>query len=269
VFVLTRDALYRTNRHGLGWQPVLSPGPAALSDRNISALAADWAGHIWVGYFDRGLDILALDTGRAMHVEDQRVFCVNRILPDAKSGTTTVATANGLVRLGSTGQELQVLTHADGLIADHVTDVVRYREGLAIATPSGLTLLDAGGARSLYAFHGLVNNHVYALAVSGDELLAGTLGGVSVVGRQQVRVSYSTSNPGMQHNWITAIVAVGHGWMVGTYGGGILGLDRYGRFHSSDVASAPFVVNPNAMLVTEHHVFAGTLGHGLYVFDRQ
>jgi ligand-binding sensor domain-containing protein len=29
------------------------------------------------------------------------------------------------------------------------------------------------------------------------------------------------------------------------------------------------VVNPNAMLVTPRHVIAGTLGKGLYVFDRE
>ena len=63
---------------------------------------------------------------------------------------------------------------ADGLIADHVTDVAAYRDGLALATPAGLTFLDAGGASSMYAFNGIVNNHIYALGVSGDQLLAGS-----------------------------------------------------------------------------------------------
>jgi ligand-binding sensor domain-containing protein len=27
-------------------------------------------------------------------------------------------------------------------------------------------------------------------------------------------------------------------------------------------------INPNAMLVTPRHVFAGTLGNGLYIYDR-
>src|SRR5262249_51918522 len=157
----------------------------------------------------------------------------------------------------------------DGLIADHVTDIVPYRDGLAVATPAGLTFLDSSGARSLYAFHGLVNNHVYTLAASSDELLAGTLGGVSVIGREQVRVSYSNSNSGLRHNWITAVVSLGDEWLLGTYGGGIVGLDRNGRVHSFDLATAPFAVNPNAMLATEEHVFAGTLGRGLYVYDRR
>jgi len=257
IYVLTRDALYRMNPRGVGWQAVLKPGPAMLSDSNISALAADRSGRLWVGYFERGLDELQIETGRANHIENEHVFCVNRILPDAKSGTVAVATANGLIRFGGSGGEEQVLTRADGLIADHVTDVVAYRDGLALATPAGLTFLDAGGARSMYAFQGLVNNHVYALGVSGDELLAGTLGGVSVIGNGDVQVNYTTTTSSLKHNWITAVVPVGEGWMIGTYGAGVLGLDRFGHFESFEVATAPVEVNPNAMLVTARHVFAG------------
>jgi ligand-binding sensor domain-containing protein len=269
VFAVARGGLYQMNARGFGWQRVLEAGAATLSDRNISALAADDRGRLWVGYFDRGIDVLAPDSSRATHVEDEHVFCVNRIFIDAKTGVIDVATANGLVRFDSSGSEQQVLTRADGLIADHVTDVAAYRDGLALATPAGLTLLDASGARSMYAFHGLVNNHVYALGVSGDELLAGTLGGLSVLDKGNVAANYTTATSNLKHNWITAVVPVGSEWMVGTYGAGIVGLDHAGRFHSFESASGRFEVNPNAMLVTPNYVLAGTLGKGLYLCDRQ
>ena len=269
VFAVARNGLYRMSPHGFAWQPVLQAGSAVLADRNISALAADAAGRLWVGYFDRGLDILAPDGSRATHVEDERVFCVNRIFPDSKTGVIDVATANGLVRFDNAGSEQQVLTRADGLIADHVTDVAAYGDGLVLATPAGLTFLDPSGARSMYAFHGLVNNHVYALGVSGDELMAGTLGGLSVLDKGNVAVNYTTTTSNLKHNWITAVVPVGSEWMVGTYGAGILGLDRSGHFHSFDTASGQFEVNPNAMLVTPNYVLAGTLGKGLYLYDRR
>jgi ligand-binding sensor domain-containing protein len=269
VFAVARSGLYRMNAHGFGWQRVLETGATVLIDRNISALAADASGHVWVGYFDRGLDLLASDNSRARHVEDEHVFCINRILPDAKTGAIDIATANGLVRFDDSGSEQQVLTHADGLIADHVTDVVSYRGGLALATPAGLTFLDASGARSMYAFHGLVSNHVYALGVSGDELMAGTLGGLSLLNKGDVAASFTTTTSNLKHNWITAVVPVGPEWMVGTYGAGILGLDRSGRFHSFEVGSGEFEVNPNAMLVLPNFVLAGTLGQGLYLYDRQ
>ncbi|MBZ5501743.1 MAG: hypothetical protein LAN59_05785 [Acidobacteriia bacterium] len=269
VFAVARTGVYRRNAHALGWQPALQPGAAVLSDRNISALAAGADGRLWVGYFDHGLDVLSSDHARATHVEDEHVFCVNRILSDSKNGAIDVATANGLVRFDSQGGEQQVLTRADGLITDHVTDVAPYLGGLALATPAGLTFLDATGARSMYAFHGLVNNHVYALGVSGDQLIAGTLGGLSVLDKGGIKENFTTATSNLKHNWITAVVPVGSEWMVGTYGAGVVGLDGSGRFHSFEKASGPFDVNPNAMLVTPSHVFAGTLGKGLYVYDRQ
>lgn len=269
VFAVARSGLYRLEPHAFGWQQALKAGPASLSDRNISALATDGAGRLWIGYFDRGLDILSSDAAQPRHVEDEHVFCVNRILFEGKNGVVDVATANGLVRFDDGGSQQQVLTHMDGLIADHVTDVAPYRDGLALATPAGLTFLDASGASSMYAFNGIVNNHVYALGVSGDKLMAGTLGGLSVLDKGSVAVNYTTASSNLKHNWITAVVPVGEEWMVGTYGAGVLALDRSGHFRSFDKGSGPFEVNPNAMLVTPSFVLAGTLGEGLYLFDRQ
>lgn len=269
VFAVARDGVYRMGRHGLGWERVLEPRNAALTDRNISALAANREGQLWVGYFDRGLDLLPASSTQTQHVEDEHVFCVNRIFPERKSNVIDVATANGLVRFNEAGSEQQILTRADGLIADHVTDIVDYRDGLALATPAGLTFLDAGGARSLYAFHGLVNNHVYTLGAWGDELMAGTLGGLSQLDRGDIKINYTTTTSGLKHNWITSVVRVGSEWMVGTYGAGVLGLDASGRFHPFDLATGPIEINPNAMLVTSDYVLAGSLGDGLYLYDRQ
>jgi two component regulator with propeller domain len=268
ALVLTRNAVYKQKANGWGWQQVLVPRESAITDRNISALAIDREGRLWVGYFDRGLDILPTQPGRAQHVENDHVFCVNRILPDAHGNSIEVATANGLVRFGVSGTPEQILGRADGLIADHVTDVAPYREGLAVATPAGITFLDSEGARSMYSFHGLVNNHVYALGVSEDELLTGTLGGLSVLQKGFVKASFTAGNSGLKQNWITAVARVGDEWMIGTYGSGVMGLDSAGRIHPYEIATAPVEVNPNAMLATKDHVFVGTLGHGVYVYDR-
>ena len=268
VYAVARNGLYSQGPHEFGWQRVLQPDAAVLSDRNVSALAADDAGRLWVGYFDRGLDLLEANVSHSRHVEDQHVFCVNRIFPDPKTRTVAVATANGLVRFDTNGSEEQILTRKDGLISDHVTDVAAYGGGLALATAAGLTFLDDAGARSMYAFHGLVNNHVYALGVSGDELIAGTLGGISVLNKGYVAVNYTTATSNLKHNWITAVVPLGDEWMIGTYGTGILGLDRSGHFRTYETGTGQFEVNPNAMLVTPGYVLAGSLGKGLYVYDR-
>ncbi|MGH9663925.1 MAG: hypothetical protein ACRD9L_05850 [Bryobacteraceae bacterium] len=264
LYVLAADGLYAVS--GAALTPVLGRDRAALTDRNVSALALDDAGKVWVGYFDRGLDIL--DASRTAHVEDQHVFCVNRIVVNRDRALTAVATANGLVLFDAAGKERQVLTRSDGLIANHVTDVLFRPGGITVATPAGLTFIDSSGVSSLYAFQGLVNNHVYALAASGNRTLAGTLGGLSVIDSGVVTVSFTTANSGLKHNWITAIARVGDDWFAGTYGAGVLRFDSAGRWQRFADLAGPVVVNENALLATGRAVYAGTLGQGLAVYGR-
>jgi ligand-binding sensor domain-containing protein len=288
LFAVTAGGLMRRESGG-GWTPVgpesvsVARGVPVLADRNVSALSFAPDGKLWVGYFDHGLDAVNLATGEVRHTEDDHVFCVNRIVQDAARSTMDVATANGLVFFDAAGRERQVLLRRDGLIADQVTDIAFTKNGTVLATPAGITFLDAGGVSSLYGFQGLVNNHVYALAsdAAGGRLMAGTLGGTSVLDdtavlrEAAVRRNLTTKNSGLKQNWITAIVAVpgtdekrGQRWFVGTYGGGVVELGADGQFAAMEGATRAMEINPNAMLVTARHVFAGSLGDGLFVYDR-
>ena len=268
LYAVARDGLYSLGVDGNLWQPVLQAEPALLADGHIAALAADTAGRLWVGYFDRGLDVIDAGRAHATHVENDAVFCVNRIALDPSGRRTAVATANGLVMFDAAARQRQTLTSQEGLIASHVTDVALQEDRILIATPAGITIIDSTGTRSLNAFHGLVNNHVYAIASEGPTLLAGTLGGLSILEDGVVKASYTTSNSRLKHHWITALAKVGGDWFAGTYGSGVLRLDAMGQWSSFPEASDAFVVNPTAMLVTETHVYAGTLDRGLYVYDR-
>jgi ligand-binding sensor domain-containing protein len=269
AYALAEDALYAIDDRTGGFRRVAGAEAGRLTDRNVSALALDPAGRLWVGYFDRGLDILSAGGERAVHVEDEHVFCINRIVHDAAAGVTAVATANGLVLFDASGRPRQVLGRAEGLIANHVTDLVVHAGNMTVATPAGLTFVDRDGSRSLYALHGLVNNHVYALGAAGTELFAGTLGGVSMLDAGVIHASYTTANSPLTHNWITAVVRVADEWFVGTYGGGIFRLDAKGRWHRFADLTGPIEINPNAMAVTATQVFAGTLSQGLLSFDRR
>jgi ligand-binding sensor domain-containing protein len=267
-YALTSGALLSFNPRGATWNSVLDPESAQLSDRDVSALNVDSSGRLWVGYFDRGLDVLDRGQQRVSHAEDDHVFCINRIIEDPRLKTTSVATANGLVVFDSALHERQVLGRDEGVIANQITDVALTPGGMTLATPAGLTFLTAGGARSIYAFQGLVNNHVYTLATAGSRLLAGTLGGVSILDGGHVKLNYTNANSGLNTNWITSLVRVGDDWFAGTYGGGIFELNAAGQWLTFPHATGPFVVNPNAMLVTDQRVYAGTLDRGLYVYDR-
>ena len=86
LYALAEDALYSMDDRTGGLRRVVGADAGRLTDRNVSALALDAAGRLWVGYFDRGLDILSAQGERALHVENDRVFCVNRIVHDAAGG---------------------------------------------------------------------------------------------------------------------------------------------------------------------------------------
>jgi ligand-binding sensor domain-containing protein len=265
-YALATDGLLQLEPDG-EWRKILGGGGGQLTDRDVSALLVASDGRLWVGYFDRGLDILSATGGKVEHVENEHVFCVNRIVEDTRQGAVAVATANGLVIFNRDGQQKRVLGREAGLIADHVTDVALYNGGMALATPAGITFLDKSGAHSIYAFQGLVNNHVYALGAGGDKLVAGTLGGLSLLSGGEVRKNLNTATSGLKHNWITALAEVGNDWLVGTYGAGVMRLMADGSVTPTEATRAGVVVNPTAMAADGRMVLAGTLGQGLMVGD--
>lgn len=263
IYTLAEDSLWRGN------EAVVRREDSVLADRNITALKMDSAGRLWIGYFDRGLQIMGANGDRGERIEDDHLFCVNRIAHDSVRGITAVATANGLVMFDSaTSQRRRVIGQSDGLIANQVTDVILRPDGQVIAaTPAGVSFIDATGISSIYAFQGLVNNHVYALASDGGRTLAGTLGGLSILDGQVVRTSFTTSNSGLKHNWITAIIRVGQDFFVGTYGAGVLRITNRGAWETFDDLRGTIEINPNAMIATQNAVYAGTLDRGLAVFN--
>ena len=113
-------------------------------------------------------------------------------------------------------------------------------------------------------------------------MLAGTLGGLSLLESDVVRRNLTVGNSGLKHNWITALLpmqgegAAGKstdkgGWLIGTYGAGLQRLSADGAFTPIELPSAAprdLVINPGALLATSTAIYAGTLGHGLLVYQR-
>jgi ligand-binding sensor domain-containing protein len=267
VYAVGESAIYRYDPAPKQWRPVVTAGRSLMADRNVASLALS-GGRLWIGYFDRGLDVVDASLENAVHHEDDALFCINRIVADAAHARTAVATANGLVLFDSSAQLRQVMGRKDGFLSDHITDVAFRDGGMVVATPAGLSFVDRSGVRSLYVFHGLVNNHVYTVATQGSQTIAGTLGGLSVLDDDTVRANYTTANSHLKHNWITSLARVGDEWFAGTYGAGVLRLDPSGEWHSFPDLKEGFVVNPNAMAVSGGQLYAGSLDRGLFVFDR-
>src|ERR1035437_9861193 len=89
-YALATDGLMRREADG-AWRRILGGGSAQLTDRDVSALLVASDGRLWVGYFDRGLDILSATGATVEHVENEHVFCVNRTVEDTRQGAGAVA----------------------------------------------------------------------------------------------------------------------------------------------------------------------------------
>lgn len=274
--ILQADSLTNVSwrRFGQGFAPRQQPANHSqtaerflLSDSNVSALAIDRDQRLWVGYFDRGLDLFSAQGGRLLHQEDDRIFCVNHVQP-LPDGRVAVSTANGLAFYE--GPTLRAFfTEKEGLIHKSVAMVHPLdAERIVAATAEGLTIFEGGRpSQNLFVLHGLASNHLYCAASLDGRTYLGTLGGISVLQNSQILFSWNTANSGLAVNWVNAVASLQNRIYVGTYGGGVQSVDSDGQWTDFSATLGTFEVNPNAMAVDEERLYVGTLDRGFFIYD--
>src|SRR5262249_45686717 len=261
-----------------------SIGDRVLTAGQVTALAIYGAGRLWVGYFDRGIDIVDLSAGeRLTHIEDERVREINHLTFDASSDRMLTAASRGLVSLGGDFKQTVMTREQGGLINDSVahvlladidsqllafssgTPAVSHR-AMVLATAGGLTEMIGGRARSITAFHGLASNHLYTAAAVGSRLFVGSLAGlVELEGLRVVR-TYKTSNSRLEHDWVTALPETPSTTAVGSNGGGVDALLPTGEFVNFADELGKFEVNQNAMHYDGERLYVGTTDRGLLIY---
>src|SRR6185503_680374 len=86
LWALTREGAFaRDERATRPIEPIAGAlvGDRVLTDGHITTLAIDEPGRLWVGYFDRGIDLVAPETSeRISHIEDDRVREINHLAFD-------------------------------------------------------------------------------------------------------------------------------------------------------------------------------------------
>ncbi len=263
-------------------------GDRVLTADHITALANDSAGRLWVGYFDRGIDLIGSETGeRLSHIEDDRVREINHIAFDRTGNRMLAATSRGLVVFDGGLKQTEITREQGGLINDSVAHVSladidspllvstdraqRFERprgrALVLATAGGLTEVIGGRARSITAFHGLASNHLYSSAAVGARLFVGSLAGlVELEGLRVVR-TYKTSNSRLSHDWVTALAEAEGTLYVGTNGGGVDALLPTGEWVNFADELGKLEVNQNAMHYDGERLFVGTSDRGLLVYN--
>jgi ligand-binding sensor domain-containing protein len=270
LWVLARDGIYASTSSTGRLERFAGGERRGLSAAHVSALSLDARGRVWAGYFDGGLDILDPRTGeRLERIDDPAVYEVNAIVAEGEGGRVLVASSKGLAAFD--GPRLAKLyDERDGLVGSNVAAVTTAagRDGgqMALATSRGVTVHDGARARSVTSFHGLPNNHAYAVAALGGKTYVGTLGGLAELDGLRVTRTFSTSTSTLPHNWINALVALDGRLYVGTYGGGVAVLMPTGQLAVFEETSG-LEINPGAMLALGSRVYAGTLDSGLWALD--
>lgn len=239
-----------------------------LAAGHVAAIAADGRGRLLVGYFDGGVDVVDPATGQVVdRMDDPALREVNAIVPDYEAGRTWIASSKGIAAVDG-GRRTRLLGVRDGLAGENAAAVCALSSsgGLAVATNKGVTVFDGTVGRSITAFHGLPNNHVYAVAETGGKLYAGTLGGLAEIDGLRVTRVLSAANSALPHNWVNGLASYAGRLYVGTYGGGVAELLPTGDLVLHE-ETAGLEVNPGAMLVDSGSLYVGTLGAGVFVLD--
>ena len=276
-----------------------TPGPAfesiagslvrerMLTTGQVTSLAFDSAGRLWVGYFDRGIDVISPETSeRLSHIEDDRVREVNFIAFDADGDQVLAATSRGLVAFDGRAKQTVLTRDHGGLINDSVAHVslasiasplsetsgampvsMSGSRALVLATAGGLTEIIGGRPRSITAFHGLASNHLYTSASVGSRLFVGSLAGLAELEGLRVVRTYKSSNSRLSHDWVTALQQADGTLYVGTNGGGVDALLPTGEWVSFADEKGRFEVNQNAMHFDGERLYIGTSDRGLLVYN--
>jgi ligand-binding sensor domain-containing protein len=262
-------------------------GDRVLTAGHITALASDGASRLWVGYFDRGIDLIAPETNeRLSHIEDDRVREINYLAFDRSEDRMLAATSRGLIVFGGGLKQTVMTREQGGLINDSVAHVTladidsllfastgaqasdkQRGRALVLATAGGLTEVIGGRSRSITAFHGLASNHLYASASLGSRLFVGSLAGLIELEGLRVVRTYKTSNSRLSHDWVTALAEADGTLYVGTNGGGIDALLPTGEWINFADELGKFEVNQNAMHYDGERLYVGTGDRGILVYN--
>jgi hypothetical protein len=291
LWVLTGEGAFARDEQAT--RPAFDPvagaliGERVLAAGHITALASDGTGRLWVGYFDRGIDLIAPETSeRLIHIEDGRVREVNYLTFDRNEDKMLAATSRGLVVFDGGLRQTVITRDKGGLINDSVAHVtmadfesplpastgvptqgkLRGRK-MVLATAGGLTEVIGGRARSITAFHGLASNHLYTSASVGSRVFVGSLAGLAELEGLRVARTYKTSNSRLSHDWVTAVAEADGTLYIGTNGGGVDALLPTGEWVNFADELGRFEVNPNALHHDGERLYVGTSDRGLLVYN--
>lgn len=267
IYAITDSEIFRMKSIGSRSRIAAGRQIKLLSANFITTIEKDNYGRIWLGYFDKGIDILDPNMSVIAHIENDDIRVIRHLKFDPDKGSMYAATSKGIIVIDSSFKYRKT-DNSRGLINNEASHISFIKGGIVYCTAGGVTFDNGGLLMSVYAFHGLSNNHAYCSMEKEDKLYVGTLGGLSVIQKQKVVNNYTPLNSPLPNNWVTALLSdeAGNIW-VGTYGGGISKIDGDGRWDGLEFPFKDIEINNNAMLSLDKMIIAGTLSDGIIAYD--
>lgn len=294
LFLLTSAGIWllNSNKTQSQFQRFDQTSDQTISANMISALALDSNNRLWIGFFNRGLDIISLEGNLIKHLETEAIREINCLRWNSETNRMLVATSAGLFDFDLQLRSNQINNKIDtkqGILSNSISNIGFALSGtlnpyhkailqdqaslenhslIALATARGLSIGTPAGFQNFTTLQGLPSNSVYALANLGNKLFVGTLGGLAVIEGGHIIRTYKQSNSSLSANWISSLATVDDKLFIGTYGGGIDLLLPSGELRSLQSQLGKFEVNINAINADANNVFIGTLNSGIKILNQ-
>ena len=151
-----------------------------LAENNCISIMCDRSGRIWVGHPLRGISVIEKDSIWTVNQEDGLANNEVQDLFQDREGKIWAATFGGVSTFD--GTKWNSKTVADGLASNNTRAISQDAEGnILVGTyGSGMNIIRNDRIDHLHMGNGLVNNYVTGIFQKKDQVLIGTLGGMSI-----------------------------------------------------------------------------------------
>lgn len=240
-------------------------GDQKLKGIRITVLEKDTGDRLWIGTSTKGICRFDRRFTEPATVLSNGIRRINDLELDPQNGRFYIATNSGLAIFNKNHHRM--VSQTDGLVDNHVTHLNILDNDLLLSTERGLSIFDLQTLHCEDRYDRIANYHVYCTEVYNGHVFLGTYDGLKMVDDGKIRFSFDTSNSELENNWITALLNYKNMLYVGTYGGGICFLNSHHEITSLKKLTGSCEVNFNAMCTDGHHIYAGTMAHGLIIID--
>ncbi len=214
---LTTEKIIGNSRH-------TATDPVGPSSNQVYALYTDKGEHLWVGYYQNGVDFTPSWTGPFELIDDPAVFNTRGVPVRALSisdGRITIGTREGITvfeRNCSTAWSLKIPQLRSGMVIslldyDGKTFIGTYGGGLHILDPESkqISPLYFDGPNSVYR-----TGHIFSLAADKDDhVWAGTNLGLLRMSKNGEYRQFTSSNSGLPEGNVYGVFfdSTGKGWI--------------------------------------------------------